>query len=47
MPGVAIVKGGAFDDTSWLKPTLEIYCNSSQAWAPLQEGMATFAKMPG
>lgn len=47
MPGVAIVKGGAFDDTSWIKPTLEIYCDSKQVWAPLQDGLATFAKMPG
>jgi hypothetical protein len=47
MPGVAIVKGGSFDDTSWIKPTLEIYCGSRQAWTAPHEGLAAFAKMPG
>jgi hypothetical protein len=47
MPGAAIVKAGCFDDTSWLKPTLEIFCDSRQKWTPLVEGAGSFAKMPG
>jgi len=47
MPDTAIVKGGCFDDTSWLKPTLQIFCDSKQNWTPLGEGTANFAKMPG
>ena len=47
MPDTAIVKASAFDDTSWIKPTLEIFCDSRQAWTPKIEGLASFAKMPG
>jgi hypothetical protein len=46
MAGAAIVKAGCFDDTSWLKPSLQIYCDSRQEWAPLAEGTANFAKTP-
>jgi hypothetical protein len=47
MPGAAIVKTGCFDDTRWLKPTLQIYCDSRQDWAPLAGETANFPKMPG
>ncbi len=47
MPDTAIVKASAFDDTSWIKPALEIFCDSRQAWTPKIEGLASFAKMPG
>lgn len=47
MPGAAIVKAGCFDDTRWLKPTLQIYCDSRQDWAPLASDTANFAKAPG
>lgn len=44
---MAIVKAGAFDDTSWIEPALEIYCDSRQAWTPKAAGAAEFPKMPG
>jgi hypothetical protein len=47
MPGVAIIKAGTLDDTSWLKPTMEIYCDSAQPWVELGGGMQRFPKMPG
>jgi hypothetical protein len=47
MPDVAIIKAGTLDDTSWLKPTMEIYCDSAQPWVSLGGGMQRFAKMPG
>lgn len=47
MPGAAIVKASAFDDTSWIKPALELYCDSRQAWTPKIEELTSFAKMPG
>ena len=31
-PGMAIVKAGTLDDTSWLDPTLHIWTESAQAW---------------
>jgi hypothetical protein len=47
MPGMSIVRAGTLDDTSWLKPTMEIYCDSKQPWVELGGGMQRFPKMPG
>jgi hypothetical protein len=46
MPGAAILRAGTLDDTSWLKPTMEIYCDSKQSWVQLGGGLQSFAKMP-
>jgi hypothetical protein len=46
LPEAAILRAGTLDDTSWLKPTMEIYCDSAQAWVDLAGGMARFPKMP-
>ena len=46
MPGASILRAGTLDDTSWLKPTMEIYCDSAQPWVQLGGGMQRFAKMP-
>ena len=46
LPGVAIIKAGTLDDTSWLKPTMEIYCDSKQPWVELGGDQHRFAKMP-
>jgi hypothetical protein len=34
MPGLAFIKAGTLNDTSWLKPTLELWCESAQPWVP-------------
>ena len=31
-PGVAFIKAGTLDDTGWLRPTAEIWCESEQPW---------------
>lgn len=46
MPGAAMLRAGTLDDRSWLKPTMEIYCDSSQPWVSLGGGLQRFAKMP-
>jgi len=46
MPGASILRAGTLDDTAWLKPTMEIYCDSAQSWVQLGGGMQRFAKMP-
>ena len=46
MPGVSILRAGTLDDTSWIKPTMEIYCDSAQKWVALGGGMQKFPKMP-
>ncbi len=47
MPGIAIIKAGTFDDTSWLKPSAEIYCSSTQPWVKHADGAVQHARMPG
>jgi len=47
MPGVAIIKAGTLDDPSWLKPAMQIYCDSAQPWVDLAGEMQRFPKMPG
>lgn len=32
LPGIALVKAGTLDDTSWVKPTIHVWAESSQAW---------------
>ena len=46
MPGLALIKAGTLDDTKWLKPTMEVYCSSAQAWVPPLGDLQRFDKMP-
>ena len=43
---VRIVRGGTFDDTSWIQPTRHIWTRSRQAWVVLPEGVACFETQP-
>ena len=45
MPGVVMLPTGTLDDSSWLKPAMQIYCDSAQPWAVLP-GLQSFPKMP-
>jgi hypothetical protein len=47
LPGLAILKAGTLDDASWLKPTMEIFCDSAQPWVSLGGERQRFPKMPG
>src|SRR5262249_60482127 len=44
--GVSIIRAGTLDDPSWLKPTMEIYCDRAQPWVELGGGMQRFPGMP-
>jgi hypothetical protein len=45
---MTIIPAGLLDDSSWVKPTMEIYCDSAQPWVQMRGGMERFAKMrPG
>lgn len=47
MPGVVMLNAGTLDDPSWVRPTMQIYCDSAQPWVQLGGGlMKTFPKMP-
>lgn len=45
--GVSIVRAGTLDDTSWVKPGMQIYCEAMQPWVSLGGDMQSFPKMPG
>ena len=46
MPGVAFLKAGTIDDTSWIEPTVEIWTRSAPSWAPHFENAVRFASVP-
>lgn len=35
IPDFTVLKVGTLDDTSWVQPTMEIYCDSAQSWVEL------------
>jgi hypothetical protein len=47
MPDLTIIKAGTLDDTSRLKPTMEIFCDSAQPWVQLGGDGKRFPRMPG
>jgi hypothetical protein len=47
MEGVVMLRAGTMDDQSWLKPTMEIYCDSKMPWVSLGGDLKSFPKMPG
>ncbi|WP_171210231.1 MULTISPECIES: GFA family protein [unclassified Ruegeria] len=44
---LAAVKAGTLTDSSWVKPTTEIWCDSSQPWSKLTDDMAKAPANPG
>jgi hypothetical protein len=47
LPSVVMISSGTLDDPSWVKPAMQIYCDSAQPWVELGGEMQSFAKMPG
>ena len=47
MPGMTMLNVGTLDDTSWVKPCMQIYCEAAQPWVSLGGEMQKFPKMPG
>jgi hypothetical protein len=46
MPGILMIQVGTMDDTSWVKPGTQIYCDSAQPWVQLAGEMKRFPKAP-
>jgi hypothetical protein len=46
MPDVVMIMAGTLDDRSWLKPAMEIFCDSAQPWVNLGGERPRFPKMP-
>ena len=45
-PQLDWLKAGTLDDTSWVQPTLGIWCESAQSWVALPEGVSRFPQNP-
>jgi hypothetical protein len=43
--GEVVSATGTLDDTSWVKPVMEIYCDSAQPWVSLGSERQRFPKM--
>lgn len=46
LPRVVFIRGGSLDDTSWVRPRMQIYCDSAQPWVQLAGEMQSFPKNP-
>jgi hypothetical protein len=46
MPGITMIQVGTLDDASWVKPAMQIFCDSAQPWVELGGDMVRFPKMP-
>lgn len=40
------LKAGTLDDTSWVKPIANVWCDSAQKWVAFAEGVPKFPKNP-
>lgn len=47
MPDLIFIKAGTLDDTSKLKPTMEIFCSSAQPWVAQGNETQKFSRAPG
>ena len=45
-PGMTLIMGGTLDDTSWLKPTMQLFCDSAQPWVAISHDTKNHARMP-
>ncbi len=42
---LTIVKAGTLDDTAWVKPTMEVYCDSAQEWTKAKLQLESHPRM--
>ena len=45
-PDLLWIRGGTLDDRSWLRPQMNIWCDSAQPWVLLERAIPGFAKNP-
>ena len=45
-PALAFLKAGTLDDTSGVKPQMDIWCEQAQPWVPPNEGAARIPRNP-
>ena len=45
-PGMTLIMGGTLDYTSWLKPTIQLFCDSAQPWVAISRDTKNHPRMP-
>ncbi|MBX3669605.1 MAG: GFA family protein [Rhodocyclaceae bacterium] len=45
-PDLDFIKAGTLDDTSWLKPQVNIWCDSAQPWVQMSEDVPRVPQNP-
>jgi hypothetical protein len=45
-PNMVLIPSGTLDDTSFIKPTRNIFCAEAQSWVPLAQDTQNFAGAP-
>ena len=45
-PGIAALKPGTFDDTSWFEPVAHLWMRSAQPWVILDDASAKYQQQP-
>jgi hypothetical protein len=45
-PQLDWLKAGTLDDTSWIRPAANIWCESAQSWVVYPEGVPKFPQSP-
>ena len=46
MPGMIFLKAGTLDDTSWVKPDINMWCATAQPWVVIDESLPIFPGNP-
>jgi hypothetical protein len=46
MPDTVMISAGTLDDPTWVKPAMQIFCDSAQPWVELGGRLQSFPKMP-
>jgi hypothetical protein len=45
-PDLALIKAGTLEDTSWLDPTVEIWCDTAQPWVEIDQSRRLVQRNP-
>jgi hypothetical protein len=46
LPDMVLITSGTLDDTSFVKPTRNIFCDEAQSWVPLTRNTQNFPQAP-
>jgi hypothetical protein len=46
LPNMVLITSGTLDDTTFIKPTRNIFCSSAQSWVPLAQDTQNYPGAP-